>query len=152
MLRDSAFIESQCTLWNAHPVGIYMSEATNNHCMHNCSLCLSCIAVQGTRVQQTLSAKLSNICCLQSSEASAICLLEPGVHQMVDSGVHPLHSSCLDIYTCLSSAWRLQSRGCREQPQLAAPAHARSALYTLLLSHGLRELLKTGWAFCRLHV
>ena len=71
-------------------------------------------------------------------------MLEPGLFEMLNSGVHPLHSCCLDIYTCLSSAWRLHARGHKGRPQLAAAAYARGALYTLMLAHGLKELLKSG--------
>ena len=80
----------------------------------------------------------------QGSPAAAICLLEPGLFQLLENGVHPLHSACLDIYTCLSSAWRLNARGSKERPRLAASAYAKGALYTLILAHGLRELLKSG--------
>ena len=83
--------------------------------------------------------------------ASAIGSLEPGLFQLLTSGVHPLHHTCLDIYTCLASAWRLHARaiqhspqGNKHSPKLAAVAHARAALYTLLLAHGLRQLLHTG--------
>lgn len=76
--------------------------------------------------------------------ATAICILEPGLFQLVSSGVHPLHHTCLDIYTCLASAWRLHARGHKQSPRLAAVAHARAALYTVLLAHGLRQLLNTG--------
>ncbi len=81
---------------------------------------------------------------MQGSAAAAVCMLEPGLMQLTGSGVHPLHSSCLDIYTCLSSAWRLLARGNKHKPLLAASAYARGALYTLLLAHGLKQLLKSG--------
>ncbi|KAL0044479.1 hypothetical protein WJX82_008986 [Trebouxia sp. C0006] len=80
----------------------------------------------------------------EGSAAGAVCMLEPGVMQLTGSGVHPLHSSCLDIYTCLSSAWRLLARGNKHKPLLAASAYARGALYILLLAHGLKQLLKSG--------
>ena len=76
--------------------------------------------------------------------ATAICTLEPGLFQLLANGVHPLHHTCLDIYTCLASAWRLHARGHKQSPGQAAVAHARAALYTLLLAHGLRQLLNTG--------
>ncbi len=81
---------------------------------------------------------------MQGSAAAAVCMLEPGLMQLTGSGVHPLHSSCLDIYTCLSSSWRLLARGNKHKPLLAASAYARGALYTLLLAHGLKQLLKSG--------
>ena len=65
---------------------------------------------------------------------------------MLDNGVHPLHSSCMDIYTCLSSAWRIHARGNKHNPKLAASAYARGALYTLILAHGLQEVQKSGQA------
>ncbi|DBA92499.1 hypothetical protein WJX77_002132 [Trebouxia sp. C0004] len=80
----------------------------------------------------------------EGSAGAAVCVLEPGLMQLTGSGVHPLHSSCLDIYTCLSSAWRLLARGNKHKPVLAASAYARGALYTLLLAHGLKQLLKSG--------
>lgn len=81
---------------------------------------------------------------LQGAVASAIGTLEPGLLHLLASGVHPLHHTCLDIYTCLGSAWRLHGRGNKHSPRLAAVAHARAALYTLLLAHGLKQLLNTG--------
>ncbi|KAA6425512.1 MAG: hypothetical protein FRX49_04409 [Trebouxia sp. A1-2] len=78
----------------------------------------------------------------EGSAAAAACMLEPGLMQLTGSGVHPLHSSCLDIYTCLSSAWRLLARGNKHKLLLAASAYARGALYTLLLAHGLKQLMK----------
>lgn len=80
--------------------------------------------------------------------ASAIGSLEPGLFQLLACGVHPLHHTCLDVYTCLASAWRLHARGTHNSPRLGAVAHARAALYTLLLAHGLRQLLHTGGDFC----
>ena len=81
---------------------------------------------------------------MQGSIASAISTMETGLFQMLASGVHPLHHTCLDIYTCLGSAWRLHARGNKESPRLAAVAYARAALYTLMLAHGLKSLLDTG--------
>lgn len=81
---------------------------------------------------------------LQGSVASAVASLEPSLFQLMARGVHPLHHTCLDIYTCLASAWRLHARGSQHSHRLAAVAHARAALYTILVAHGLRQLLHTG--------
>ena len=81
---------------------------------------------------------------MQGFVASAISTMEPGLFHMLASGVHPLHHTCMDIYTCLGSAWRLHARGNKQNPTLAAVAYARAALYTLMLAHGLKQLLDTG--------
>ncbi|KAL3148690.1 hypothetical protein ABBQ38_014104 [Trebouxia sp. C0009 RCD-2024] len=101
-------------------------------------------ATQLSEQVQQLLQKGTNLLLEEGSVATAICILEPGLFQLVSSGVHPLHHTCLDIYTCLASAWRLHARGHKQSPRLAAVAHARAALYTVLLAHGLRQLLNTG--------
>ena len=63
--------------------------------------------------------------------------------RLITRGVHPLHHTCLDLYTCLASSCRMYARGHQGGPHMPA-MHARAALYTLNLANGLKQLLDTG--------
>ena len=82
--------------------------------------------------------------CLQAAVATAIWHMESGLFRLVAKGVHPLHHTCLDIYTCLASACRMHARGNTEGGPHVPAVHARAALYTLMLANGLKQLLDTG--------